>query len=191
MCTECLLLIMYYSLFNIVGKRMSIDCYRNDGCMHTLSHEQFLSGSPTGSSVVIYDWRSDWIGIGIAEKLAADGCFVRLAVYGATAGSAMQSYVRDEALGRLSKTGIEVLSFARLYGVDEKTIYLLHTVTQELTVLENVDTLVIVPPMQPMADLAIRLQKSNIKHAVIGDAASPRTVEEAIYEGLKVAFEIQ
>ncbi|MBH68515.1 MAG: oxidoreductase [Rhodospirillaceae bacterium] len=173
------------------GSKPYLPDYRNDGCMHTLSHEQFLSGSSTGSSVVIYDWRSDWIGIGIAEKLAADGCFVRLAVNGVSAGSALQSYVRDEALGRLSRAGVEVISFARLYGVDETTVYLLHTITQELTVLENVNTLVIVPPMQPIADLAIEIQKLNLKYAVIGDAASPRTVEEAVYEGLKVAFEVQ
>ena len=39
-----------------------------------------------GTRVVVYDWRSDWIGLGVAEKLARDGCRVTLAVNGYMAG---------------------------------------------------------------------------------------------------------
>ena len=33
-----------------------------------------------GNSVVVADWRCDWVGLGIAEKLASEGCSVRLCV---------------------------------------------------------------------------------------------------------------
>ena len=49
----------------------------------------------TGASVVIYDWLADWIGAGIAEKLAQDGAHVRLAVNGICPAANIQNYVRD------------------------------------------------------------------------------------------------
>ena len=39
-----------------------------------------------GQRVVIADWRCDWVGLGLAEKLARSGCWVRLAVNGIMAG---------------------------------------------------------------------------------------------------------
>ena len=42
-----------------------------------------------GASVVVADWRADWIGMGLAEKLARAGCRVRLCVDGAACGPAL------------------------------------------------------------------------------------------------------
>jgi hypothetical protein len=39
-------------------------------------------------------------------------------------------------------------------------------------------------------ELSDALESLDIESHVIGDAASPRTAEEAVYEGLKVAAEI-
>ena len=39
-----------------------------------------------GHSVIIADWRRDWVGLGMAEKLAREGSTVRLAVVGPMAG---------------------------------------------------------------------------------------------------------
>jgi len=140
--------------------------------------------------VVIYDWRSDWVGIGLAEKLASQGCYVRLAVNGISAGSAIQSYVRDAAIARLSEAGIETIPFARLYGADENAVYLMHTASRQAMILENVDTLVIASAMQPCTGLATELSVLDIPFAEIGDASSPRTAEEAVYEGLVRATEL-
>ena len=52
---------------------------------------QVLRGAAkVGASVVVADWRADWIGIGIAEKLAEEGCRVRLCVNGYTPGQTIQ-----------------------------------------------------------------------------------------------------
>jgi hypothetical protein len=42
----------------------------------------------------------------------------------------------------------------------------------------------------PVDELSDSLDGLDIETHVIGDAASPRTAEEAVYEGLKVAAEI-
>ncbi|MHA1153635.1 MAG: oxidoreductase [Alphaproteobacteria bacterium] len=172
------------------GSTVNLPKFDGDDRIGVLSHEQILRGEKTGTSVVIYDWRSDWVGIGLAEKLASQGCYVRLAVNGISAGSAIQSYVRDAAIARLSEAGIETIPFARLYGADENAVYLMHTASRQAMILENVDTLVIASAMQPCTGLATELSVLDIPFAEIGDASSPRTAEEAVYEGLVRATEL-
>ncbi len=57
-------------------------------------------------------------------------------------------------------------------------------------VLEDVDTLVIASPMRPCSGLAAELSVLDIPFVEIGDASSPRTAEETVYEGLVRATEI-
>ena len=172
------------------GSKPKLPQYSREGSLPVLSYEDVLLGKPVGHSIVVYDWRSDWVGIGVSEKLAANGCYVRLAVNGLSAGGAIQSYVRDDALARLYSAKVEIITFSRLFGVDDKNVYLSHTVSQEPIILENVDTAVIVPAMEAVTDLVTDLEYLDQNYTVIGDAASPRTVEEAVYEGLKSAVRI-
>lgn len=169
------------------GSTIEPPVFEGVGEMKVLMHDQILTGEKTGTNVVVIDWRSDWVGIGLAEQLIAQGCLVRLAVNGICAGAAIQSYVRDAAIARLNVANVEVTPFARLFGVDEDTVYCLHTASQQPIVFENVDTLVIASAMKPTHTLQDELDAANISYTEIGDAASPRTAEEAIFEGLQSA----
>jgi hypothetical protein len=147
-----------------------------------------LKGHKTGARVVIYDWLADWIGLGIAEKLASDGAHVRLAVNGIAAGVAIQNYTRDAHLARLHRLGVEILPMMRLYGADASTAYFLHTAAQEPVVLEDVDTIVLACPNAPNDSLT-EVAKS-FEHYLIGDCLAPRTAEEAVFEGLKAGMAV-
>jgi 2,4-dienoyl-CoA reductase-like NADH-dependent reductase (Old Yellow Enzyme family) len=152
---------------------------------------QVLRGQAvSGQSVVVIDWRADWIGIGIAEHLAQQGRSVRLAVYGIAAGETLPLYVRDDAVASLHKLGVKVLPYMRLYGSDADSVYLQHISSGEAVVIDKVDTLVLCTGHTPVDELSDSLEDMDIDVRVIGDAASPRTAEEAVYEGLKVAAEI-
>jgi pyruvate/2-oxoglutarate dehydrogenase complex dihydrolipoamide dehydrogenase (E3) component len=174
-----------------------------------------------GNSVVIADWRCDWIGVGLAEKLALDGCHVRLAVSGTHAGQNLQMYIRDNWAGKLHRLGVKVIPYARLYGADEDTAYFHHMASGDPIVCEGMDTLVLAQGHQPAIALeeslrgrdleihlvgvdtlvlaqghqpAIALEESlrgrGLEIHLVGDCLSPRTVEEAIYEGLMVARKV-
>jgi 2,4-dienoyl-CoA reductase-like NADH-dependent reductase (Old Yellow Enzyme family) len=143
-----------------------------------------------GQSVVIVDWRADWIGIGIAEHLAKLGRSVRLAVGSIVAGETLPFYVRDDAAATLHKLGVKVLPYMRLYGSDSDSVYLQHVSSGEAVVIDKVDTLVLCTGHAPVEELSEALEGSNIDVRVIGDAASPRTAEEAVYEGLVAAAEL-
>lgn len=141
----------------------------------------------TGKRVVVYDWLADWVGAGIAERLAGEGAHVRLAVNGMHAAASIQNYVRDMYVARLFRLGIEVLPYMRLYGVDGETAYFLHTAAQAPIEVNGVDTVVLACPNAPEDGLAASLRQARIPFDLIGDALAPRTCEEAVYEGLKVA----
>ena len=151
---------------------------------HVVDAWQVLEGANVGRSVVIADWRADWIGLGLAERLARDGCHVRLAVNGTMAGETVQQYVRDHWVGVLHRLGVEVIPYARLYGADGDTVYLQHTTSGEAMVIEGVDTLVTALGHRP--DTALEDALAGWPGAVhlAGDCLAPRTAEEAVLEGL-------
>jgi 2,4-dienoyl-CoA reductase-like NADH-dependent reductase (Old Yellow Enzyme family) len=138
-----------------------------------------------GASVLIADWSLDWIGMGLAEKLARDGCRVRLAVDGYMPGQRIQQYVRDHWAGVLHDLGVEVIPYARLYGIDEQTVFCQHATSGAAMVFENVDTLITNLGHERVTTLEDELAECALEAHVIGDALTPRTAEEAVFEGLK------
>ncbi|NMX57662.1 FAD-dependent oxidoreductase [Pseudomonas sp. WS 5146] len=142
-----------------------------------------------GRSVVVVDWRCDWIGPGIAERLVRAGHQVQLAVNGTHCGENLPLYVRDQLAGELHRLGIPIIPYARLYGCDDSTVYLQHSASGEPMLLENVDSLVLCQGHQPVDTLGTALA-GLVPFERIGDCLAPRTAEEAIYEGLKVAWKL-
>jgi 2,4-dienoyl-CoA reductase-like NADH-dependent reductase (Old Yellow Enzyme family)/thioredoxin reductase len=165
--------------------------FPQEGALQIVDAWQVLRGQATiGQSVVVIDWRADWIGIGIAEHLAQQGRSVRLAVSGIAAGETLPFYVRDHSAAGLHKLGVKVLTYMRLYGSDSDSVYLQHLSSGEAVVIDKVDTLVLCTGHTPVDELSDALDGLDVDVRLIGDAASPRTAEEAVYEGLKVASEI-
>lgn len=152
---------------------------------HVVDAWQVLQGSvDTGSRVLVADWRCDWVGMGVAERLARQGRHVRVAVNGMHLGYNLQLYLRDSWAGRLHELGIEVIPQARIFGVDADTAYLVHAVSGAPIVCEGVDTIVLCTGHQSVTTLEDELASWSGDVVLAGDCLSPRTAEEAIYEGL-------
>lgn len=156
-----------------------------DGEMQILNAWDVLrKQAKPGGRVVIADWRADWIGPGLAEMLSAGGSTVRLAVNAALAGETIPYYVRDTMVGNLHRLGVEVIPYARLFGTQDDTVFLQHTASQEPIILEGVDTLVLSLGHRPQDALRRDIMSRKIELHHIGDAMTPRTAEEAVYEGM-------
>ena len=140
--------------------------------------------------MVIADWKADWIGLGLAEKLAVAGHHVRLFVNAALAGESLQIYTRNHYVGRLYKSGVDIVTHVRLFGSDGDTVYFQNTLSDEPIIVEDVDTLLLSLGHQPENSLEQSLKDDGFNVAAIGDCVVPRTAEEAIYEGLIAATEI-
>lgn len=159
-----------------------------DGEIQVVNSWQVLSGEvAVGNSVLVADWRCDWIGIGVAEHLARKGSTVRLSVTGTTAGETIPSYVRDHSAARLHSLGVPTIPYARLYGCDTDTVYMQHTASGEPIMIEGVDTLVLCHGHAPDVSLSEALETFTADVHIIGDCLAPRTAEEAIFEAVKVA----
>ncbi len=157
---------------------------------HVVEASSILSGTPNiGMNVVVADRRGDWIGLGIAELLATRGHSVRYRTSGYMPGQGLHSYLRDQWIGRLHSLGVATEAYSRLFGVDGDSAYFAHTATEEAIVVEGVDTVVL---SDHYAQAAAFEDVGGLDNEIhwIGDCVSPRTVEEAVYEGLKIGAKI-
>ena len=141
---------------------------------------------PSGR-VVVADWRCDWIGLGVAQQLAKQGHKVTLAVDGYMAGQRIQQYVRDEMTKQALQAGVDFVPLVRIYGADADTVYLQHALTGEPVIVDDVAALVLSQGHDSVTGLLAELADYPGEVHAIGDCLSPRTVEEAVLEGLKVA----
>ena len=147
-----------------------------------------INGAAVASGrVVVADWRCDWIGLGVAQQLAQQGHKVTLAVDGYMAGQRIQQYVRDEMTKQALQAGVEILPLTRIYGADSDTVYLQHVLTGEPLIIDGVSALVLSQGHDSATELIDELADFPGEVHPIGDCLAPRTVEEAILEGLKVA----
>ena len=144
---------------------------------------------PSGR-VVVADWRCDWIGLGIAQQLAQQGHKVTLAVDGYMAGQRIQQYVRDEMTKQALLAGVEIVTLVRLYGADADSVYLQHVLTGEPVVVDDVAALVLSQGHESVTELVDALVDYPGEVHAIGDCLAPRTVEEAVLEGLRAASAI-
>ncbi|WP_030267507.1 FAD-dependent oxidoreductase [Streptomyces violens] len=143
--------------------------------------------------VVVADWRGDWIGLGVAVQLAGLGRKVTLCVTGFGAGEHLQQYVRAAMVGEAVRAKVAVVPNVRLYGADSDTVYLQHTLTEEPVLLEGVRSVVLAQGHEPVAAPAAETELPELPRGSlisIGDCVSPRTVEEAVLEGLTAAAEL-
>jgi phytoene dehydrogenase-like protein len=156
--------------------------------MTTVSAAALLAGeSLEARHAVIADARCDWVAVGIAEMLARRGTRVSLAVTGALPAEAVQSYVRDEALARLARLHVGFRSHLHLFGADDDTVYFRHVTSKEPVMIEEVEALVLSHPAQSRIQLAADLAAAPFEVIEIGDCLAPRTAEEAVLDGLRVA----
>ncbi|MFI9773676.1 FAD-dependent oxidoreductase [Streptomyces sp. NPDC051956] len=137
--------------------------------------------------IVVADWRGDWIGLGVAVQLAGQGRKVTLCTTGFGAGEHLQQYVRASMLAEAARAGVETVPTVRPYGADADTAYFQHTLTEEPVIIEGVAAVVLAQGHDPVGELAGLADGRVGEVLMAGDCVSPRTVEEAVLEGLTVA----
>ncbi|MGP3769221.1 oxidoreductase [Streptomyces sp. SDT5-1] len=142
---------------------------------------QVIKGARTPRGrILVADWRGDWVGLGVALLLAGQGRRVTLGVTGFAAGEHLQQYVRAAMLAAAVRAKVDIVPNVRLYGADQDTAYLQHTLTEEPVVLDGIAAVVLAQGHTPVTDLA-----AHPDTLAIGDCVSPRSVEEAVLEGLR------
>ncbi len=161
------------------------------GSMPVLDAWEVIEGAPMPQGhVVVADWRCDWIGLGVATQLAQAGHPVTLAVDGYMAGALLQQYVRNAMISAADGAGVRIIPTAKIFGADDDTVYLQHTLSGEPIIIEAVSALVLSQGHVPVDALLRELDGWPGEVQAIGDCLAPRTVEEAVLEGLEVAWRL-
>lgn len=159
-----------------------------DGSIERINAWQYLQGTqPQGKSVLITDWRCDWVAPGIAELLVKQGFDVTVAINGLCLGETLPLYVRDDLSAQAHRLGMKLLNNTRLYGYDSGTVYLQHNTSFEAIELEGIDSIISCDGHVAHDPLGDALEQMGIELYRLGDCNTPRTAEEAIFEGLKYA----
>jgi Pyridine nucleotide-disulphide oxidoreductase/NADH:flavin oxidoreductase / NADH oxidase family len=150
-------------------------------------------GEVPAGHVVVADWRCDWVGLGVARLLAEQRRKVSLCVDGNMAGETLQQYVRNEMIAAAHRAGVSVITNVRVAGADEDTVYLQHRLSgQTLTVDGVAATVFAIAPSSDAGLLDELTGPAGFGGQVtgVGDCLAPRTVEEAVLEGLRAAWTI-
>jgi pyruvate/2-oxoglutarate dehydrogenase complex dihydrolipoamide dehydrogenase (E3) component len=141
--------------------------------------------------VVVADWRSDWNGLGAALALSERGRRVTLCVTGYHAGQRLQQYVRDAMIAEAVRRKVAIIPLVRVIGADSDSAYFQHVLTDEPVILDDVAALVLAQGHTSVDGLLRELEDAGGREVHgIGDCLAPRTVEEAVLDGLRVASEI-
>jgi hypothetical protein len=93
-------------------------------------------------------------------------------------------------IGAVTRVGVEVIPLVRLFGFDGSAVFFQHVLTGEAVIVEGAAALVLAQGHDPVDGLLTALEAPGAFDGEvhgIGDCLSPRTVEEAVLEGLRVA----
>lgn len=147
----------------------------------------FAGAAVPPGHVVVADWRADWNGLGAAIALAEKGHKVTLCVTGYHPGQRLQQYVRDAMIAEATRRRVSIQPLLRVIGADADSAYFQHVLTDEPVILDDVAALVLAQGHTSVDGLLrdLQLEGGREVHG-IGDCLAPRTVEEAVLDGLRV-----
>ncbi|MGW2556567.1 FAD-dependent oxidoreductase [Streptomyces sp. NPDC001635] len=139
----------------------------------------------TGGTVLVVDQGHEWPAVDAAEVLATHGYAVTLVTEAATPGALLSQDEQEAYARRLAALYVRVRPHHKLLIPPGGRSYVLCDTASGQTrpLAENVGTIVIAPKRAPDTELWQRLRHRSPQVQCIGDAITPRSVEDAIADG--------
>ena len=146
---------------------------------------QVLAGANLGRRVVIGDWDGKLIAMSVAELLAGKGHAVELVAAGLYVGMDTDLITWRAAYERLLRAGVVLHALQEVAEIrpGEAVIRLAHGDTRTAAT----DSIVLATRGSADRDLYRALKGRVTALHAIGDCWAPRQIEQAIYEGAKIA----
>ncbi len=142
-------------------------------------------------SVLVLDWKGDWPGVQAAELLAKQGKNVELVSGTYGVGEVVQQYIRNKILSTFDKYNVTLSPHFKLSEMKEDHIVIKHMFSGRKEVKEPEAVIVAVGNNAEKSLQLYRELKDQVKKVHrIGDALSPRSLDEATWEGFKLGISI-
>lgn len=162
-----------------------------EGAAAALTPESIMAGKRpiAGAPVVVYDAEGYYVGPGMAELLALEGYDVHLVTNHPVISPVSDATLEGDFLRRhLHQLGIQLVPGVTVTAVDDTGVRG-ETLLGEDWELPG-GTLVLVTHRLPDDVLARELRERGVRVHVIGDALLPAIVSEAVFDGHRLAREI-
>ncbi len=155
---------------------------------NVLTARQLLDGAPAGKKVVVGDWDGRNMGMSVAEYLAVRGHEVEIVSTTMYVGEDAELMTWHPAYERLQNLGVKLTALSELVEVREEVaiVRALNGAHTEVAC----DNVVVCCRGSAAEDLYLGLKGKVKRLYLIGDAYSPRQLEQAVYEGAKAARQI-
>ncbi|MEA2291307.1 MAG: hypothetical protein QOF17_327 [Solirubrobacteraceae bacterium] len=156
-----------------------------DGMRAVQAWDAIADPASVTGPVLVADWGGDWAGLDAAELLAEAGRDVTLASAATHPGETLHQYQRNLYLARLDRLGVPILHHTEVAEVDGAAV-LRHVFSLRTSPLPAVATLVLAAGRVPADELwgVLEARPGAVR---AGDVLGPRTAEEAVLEGTRVA----
>jgi hypothetical protein len=149
-----------------------------------------LDKKKAGKRIIVYDDQGDSKAASISEFLAMDGREIEVISRLGMLAQFSDYTTRVAAQSRAFQKLVKYTQFSVIKKVEDKTIHVANIFNQADSIRENVDTLVLVTWRYQENGLYRALKQTGENVKAIGDCVSPRTIEEAVYEGHKLGKEV-
>lgn len=145
-------------------------------------------GLRPGGRVVVLDEEGISTGPGIADILAEAGAEVIVVTRQFHLGPHLLYNMHlPFILPRLDALGVEVRTRTHIKEIGERSVVVFDILTNDESVIEDVDSVVLAGMRKPVGRLAGELEGRVPALLVVGDALAPRGLAEATYEGHRFA----
>ncbi len=158
----------------------------------TMTLDQFLSGERkhVGQNIVIYDDHGDARSAAAGELLSSQGCRVNIISRHGMLAQFADPTTRAAAQIRAFRKSVKFTPNTLINRVEDRIIYLKDLFTGRESDLRGVDSLILVTWRVAEDEIYRALHGAKKPVYCVGDCVSPRTIEEAVYEGHKVGREV-
>ena len=165
---------------------------------HVLTPDQLFAGKDPGMSVVIYDLDGYFMGISLAEHLVNQGRQVTLVtIFAETAPYTIYTLEQHRTVRKLRKLGINIMNCKYITEIEPGAVTICDIWDDSEQTITS-DSIVLVTQRFPEEELYVSLSEDpdaldqeEIKavHRA-GDCAVPGTIADAVFEGHRLAREI-
>lgn len=174
------------------GAKPLMPDFVSDTNINVYSAWDVLAGNPIQEKdVVVIDWKGDWPGVEATQLLASQGKQVEIISQTYAVGESLQQYRQNKALEEMDRLHVKQTPNFKLADMDDSTITIEHLFSgrQESRTPEAIVLSVGLDATESLEKFH-KLSEHVEGIARIGDAKSPRSLDEAVYEGFKTALEL-